>query len=53
MQCDTPRIKRWERFNLIHNALEKTFEGRWGKGMIRQANNQAFTLGPTHNLKHI
>jgi hypothetical protein len=26
MQCDTPRIKRWERPDLIHNAMEKNLK---------------------------
>jgi len=28
MQCDTLRIKGWEKFNLMCNAVEKTFEGK-------------------------
>ncbi len=39
--------------NLVRKAMEKTFKGKYKKGMNRRANNQAFTLNPTHNLKHI
>jgi hypothetical protein len=28
MQCNTPRIKEWERPNLMRNAMKKTFEGK-------------------------
>jgi hypothetical protein len=34
MQWDTPRTKRWEKPNLMHNVVEKTSESRWKKGMI-------------------
>jgi hypothetical protein len=53
MQCGTPRIERWERPNLVCNALEKTSKGRQKKGMTRHANNQTPTLGPTHDLKRV
>jgi len=51
MQCDTPRIKGWERPNLVHNLIEKTFESKRKKKMIKQANNQTFAPSFTHNLK--
>jgi len=35
MQCDTPRTKKWERLNLVHNMMEKTFESKQKKEMIR------------------
>jgi len=36
----------------MRNVVEKTSKGTQKKGMIRQVNNQAFALGPTHNIKH-
>ncbi len=39
MQCDTSRIKGWERPNLVRNAMEKTFKGTWKKRMTRLINN--------------
>jgi hypothetical protein len=53
MQCDTPRIKRWEKPNLVRNVVEKTFEDNWKKGMIKWANNQVLTPSLTHDFKHI
>jgi hypothetical protein len=35
MQCIKPKTKGWGRPNLVHNAKEKTFEGRKKHGMIR------------------
>jgi hypothetical protein len=45
MQCDTTRIKGWGKPNLMHNVMEKTFEGKHKKGTTKQANNQMPTLG--------
>jgi hypothetical protein len=53
MYCDAPRIKRWERPNLVCNVVEKTFEGMRKKRMIGRVNNQALTLGFAHDFKHI
>jgi hypothetical protein len=33
------------------NAMEKTFEARWKRGMIMQAKNQVPALSTTHDLK--
>jgi len=33
------------------NAMEKTFEAKWKRGMITQAKNQMPALSPTHDLK--
>jgi hypothetical protein len=52
MWCDTLRIKRWERPNLMCNVVEKTFEGKQKKRMIGWANNQVFAPSPAHDLKH-
>jgi hypothetical protein len=35
------------------NAMDKTFESRRNKKMIREVKNQAPTLCPTHNFKRI
>jgi hypothetical protein len=53
MQCDTSRTKRWERPNLVRNAMEKTSKNKRKKRMIGWANNQALTLGPAYNLKSV
>jgi hypothetical protein len=53
MQCDTIWTKIQKRLNLVRNAVEKTFESKWKKGMIGWANNQVPTLGPTHNIKSV
>ncbi len=53
MQCDTPRIKGWERPNLMRNVVEKTSKGMWKKRMTWQANNQVPTPDPSHNFKHV
>jgi hypothetical protein len=53
MQCDTPRIKRWERPNLVHNVVEKTSKSRRKKGMIGHANNQVHVANPTNDFKHV
>jgi hypothetical protein len=39
MQCDTPMTKGWEKPNVMHNVMEKTFEGKRKKGIIGRANN--------------
>jgi len=41
------------RLNLTCNAMDKTFESRQNKRMIREVNNQVFALCPTRNLKCI
>ncbi len=47
MQWDRARIKGWGRPNMVHNAKEKTFEGKYKHGITRWANNQIIALGPT------
>jgi hypothetical protein len=39
MQCNTPTIKRWNRPNLVHNAIEKTSEG-----MGKKEKKKGFTI---------
>jgi hypothetical protein len=34
MQCDILRTKGWEKPNIVHNAVKKTFKARWEKKMI-------------------
>jgi len=51
MQCDTPRIKRWEIPNLMHNVVEKTPKHIWKKSVIRQVIYQALAPSLTHDLK--
>jgi hypothetical protein len=36
----------WERPNLMHNIVEKTFEAWWKKKKIGQIDNQTPTLSP-------
>jgi hypothetical protein len=45
------RTKGWERPNLVCNAMEKTSNGRWKKGMTQRINNQVPALGLAHNFK--
>jgi hypothetical protein len=33
MQCDTSKIKEWEKSNLVWDAVEKTSKGKQKKGM--------------------
>jgi hypothetical protein len=35
----------------MHNAVEKTFENRWKKGMIGQTNNQTFASDLADDFK--
>jgi hypothetical protein len=51
IQCDTLRIKRWKRLNLVHNAMEKTSKGKWKKKMTKHVNNQAPTPSLTRDFK--
>ncbi len=37
----------------MRNVVGKKYEGKQKKKMIGHANNQAPTLGPTQNFKHI
>jgi hypothetical protein len=48
----TPQgLKGWEGPNLMHNAMEKIFESKQKKRMIKQVNNQALAPSLTHNFK--
>jgi hypothetical protein len=53
MQCDTSRIKGWERPNLVCNVVEKTSKSKRKKGMIGWANNQMPALDLAHNIKSV
>ncbi len=37
----------------MRNVVEKTFENRWKKGMIGQANDQKLASSPAHDLRHV
>ncbi len=51
MQFETPKIKGWGKTQ--PNVVEKTYEGRWKKGMTKWANNQTFAPSLAHNFKCI
>jgi hypothetical protein len=53
MQCDTSRIKRWEKPDLIHNAMEKNLKVGEKKKKTRRANNQPLAFYLAHDLKRI
>jgi hypothetical protein len=39
-------------FNLVCNAIKKTFKAKPKKRMIEQVDNQAYTFDLAHNFKH-